>query len=209
MRALITGGSGTVGAALVREFARDHEVIFTYLNNSERASRLEKEVGARAVKCDVTDRDTIFKITSEYPYFDFLINNAGIWQFKLFSDITTYEWEKMLAVNLSGAFNFTQAVLPAMLRRKKGTIVNISSLWGEVGASCEVHYSAAKAGLIGFSKALAKEVEPSGVRVFHISPGAIEGSMNADFSKDELQDACPDGKILTPTDIAAWVRSFI
>jgi 3-oxoacyl-[acyl-carrier protein] reductase len=137
-----------------------------------------------------------------------LINNAGISQIKLFGDITSEDWEKMLAVNLTGAFNVTQAVLPAMLRRKSGVIINVSSIWGEVGASCEVHYSAAKAGLIGFSKALAKEVEPSGIRVHYIAPGAVESPMNAGFSTEDLQEACPTGKVLTPEDVAKEIRKI-
>lgn len=206
-RALITGGSGAIGAALVREFASDYEVIFTYLNNAENAANLEKETGACAVKCDVCDREGIFKLINEYPHFDLLINNAGISQIKLFTDTTPRDWEEMLAVNLTGAFNFAQAVLPAMLRRKSGVIINVSSVWGETGASCEVAYSAAKAGLIGFSKALAKEVEPSGVFVGYIAPGAVESPMNAGFSEAELIEAT--GELLKPEDVAKNIKNLI
>ncbi|MDR2558137.1 MAG: SDR family NAD(P)-dependent oxidoreductase [Oscillospiraceae bacterium] len=199
MRALITGGSGAIGKALVREFSSDYEVIFTYLNNIE----------AGGIRCDITDRAAVFKLINEYPHFDLLINNAGISDIKLFTDITIDEWNRMLAVNLTGAFNVTQAVLPAMIRRKSGVIVNVSSIWGEIGASCEVHYSAAKAGLIGFSKALAKEVEPSGVRVCYIAPGAVESPMNNGFTKKELLAACPDGKVLMPEEVAKEVRQII
>ncbi|MCL1824016.1 MAG: SDR family NAD(P)-dependent oxidoreductase [Oscillospiraceae bacterium] len=222
MRALITGGSGAIGAALVREFSAgssgiNYEVIFTYLHNEKAALSLAEETGARAEKCDVRDRESVFKIIKEYsqwtlhPHFDLLINNAGISQIKLFTDITAEEWEDMLAVNLTGAFNFTQAVLPEMLRRKSGTIINISSIWGEIGASCEVHYSAAKAGLIGFTKALAKEVEPSGIKVHYIAPGAVESPMNSGFSEEDLQGACVNsgGKILKPEDIAREVRRIL
>jgi len=198
MRALITGGSGAIGQALVKEFGSDYEVIFTYLNN---------EV-AGGIKCDITDREAIYKIVQEYPHFDLLINNAGISQIKLFTETTAGDWERMLAVNLTGAFNVTQAVLPAMLRRKSGVIINVSSIWGEVGASCEVAYSAAKAGLIGFSKALAKEVEPSGIKVHYIAPGAVESPMNAGFSEEDLKEACPTGKVLTPQEIAKQVRKL-
>jgi 3-oxoacyl-[acyl-carrier protein] reductase len=208
-RALITGGSGAIGAALVREFISDYEVIFTYLNNETAALRIAAQTGSCAVKCDVTDREAVFKIISEYPHFDLLVNNAGISSVKLFTDITIDEWNKMLNVNLTGAFNFSQAVLPAMIRRKSGVIVNISSIWGEIGASCEVHYSAAKAGLIGFTKALAKEVEPSGVRVLYITPGAVESPMNAGFSEEELLGACPSGKILKPEDVAKEIRFLL
>jgi 3-oxoacyl-[acyl-carrier protein] reductase len=198
-RALITGGSGAIGAALVREFSSDYEVIFTYLNN----------YAAGGIKCDITDRKAVFDFVNKYPHFDLLINNAGISQIKLFSDITPEDWNNMLAVNLTGAFNVTQAVLPAMLRRKSGVIVNISSIWGEVGASCEVHYSAAKAGLIGFSKALAKEAELSNIRVHYIAPGAVKSPMNSGFTEEELLAACPDGKIKTPEEIAKEIRKLI
>ena len=198
MRALITGGSGAIGQALVREFSSDYEVIFTYLNNPAEGG----------VKCDVTDREAVFKLVNQYPHFDLLINNAGISQYKLFTDITVGDWERMLAVNLTGAFNVTQAVLPAMLRRKSGVIINVSSVWGEVGASCEVAYSAAKAGLTGFSKALAQEVEPSGIKVHYIALGAVESPMNAGFSEDELLAACPNGRILTPEEAAREIRKL-
>jgi 3-oxoacyl-[acyl-carrier protein] reductase len=198
-RALITGGSGAIGSALVREFSADYEVIFTYLNNEVTGG----------VKCDITDRKAVFKLINEYPHVNLLINNAGISQYKLFTDITIDEWNRMFAVNLTGAFNVTQAVLPAMIRRKSGVIVNISSIWGEVGASCEVAYSAAKAGLIGFTKALAKEVEPSGIKVHYIAPGAVESPMNIGFSEEELLSASPSGKILTPEDVAREVRRIV
>jgi 3-oxoacyl-[acyl-carrier protein] reductase len=112
----------------------------------------------------------------------------------------------MFAVNLTGAFNVAQAVIPAMIRRKSGTIINVSSIWGEVGASCEVAYSAAKAGLIGFSKALAKEVEPSGIKVHYIAPGAVISPMNDGFTEEELMAACPGGRILKPEDVAKDIR---
>jgi 3-oxoacyl-[acyl-carrier protein] reductase len=198
-RALITGGSGAIGAALVREFSSDHEVIFTCLNNPV----------AGGVRCDVTDREAVFALVNEYPHFNLVINNAGISQIKLFTDITVDEWERMLAVNLTGAFNVTQAALPAMIRRKSGIIINVSSIWGEVGASCEVAYSASKAGLIGFTKALAKEVMPSGIRVHYIAPGAVESPMNAGFSQEELRGACPDGRVKTPEEVAHEVRKLV
>jgi 3-oxoacyl-[acyl-carrier protein] reductase len=198
-KALITGGSGAIGSALVKEFSSDYEIIFTYLNNET----------AGGVRCDITDREAVFKLVNEYPHFDLLVNNAGISEIKLFSDISCEDWNKMLAVNLTGAFNVTQAVLPSMIRRKSGVIVNVSSIWGEVGASCEVHYSAAKAGLIGFSKALAKEVEPSGIRVLYIAPGAVQSPMNSGFTEEELLCACPDGVIKTPEEIAKEIRKLI
>ncbi|MCL2696617.1 MAG: SDR family NAD(P)-dependent oxidoreductase [Oscillospiraceae bacterium] len=211
-RALIIGGSGAIGKALVREFSSDYEVIFTYLNNEACASALEAQSRTAGIKCDITDREAVFKFINEYPHFDLLVNNAGISDIKLFTDITVHEWNRMLAVNLTGAFNVTQAVLPTMIRRKSGVIINVSSIWGEVGASCEVHYSAAKAGLIGFSKALAKEVEPSGIRVHYIAPGAVESPMNSGFAEEELLGACifnEGGKVLKPEDVAKEIRLII
>jgi len=211
VRALITGGSGAIGESLVREFACDCEVIFTYLSNNVKAAEIEKVTGACGVKCDVRDRENIDKIIREYSHFDLLINNAGISQIKLFTDVTAQDWDDMLAVNLTGAFNFTQSVLPSMLRRKSGAIINISSLWGETGASCEVHYSASKAGLIGFTKALAKEVEPSGIRINCIAPGAVESPMNEGFSHEDLLGACSfrqSGEVKKPEDVAKAARTL-
>ncbi|MCL2108636.1 MAG: SDR family NAD(P)-dependent oxidoreductase [Oscillospiraceae bacterium] len=211
MRALITGGSGAIGAALVAEFAPDYEVIFTYLKNAEAAAKLAAETGTTAVKLDIADREAVFKTVEKYPQFDLLVNNAGISQYKLFTDITPHDWQEMLDINLTGAFNCTQAVLPAMIRRKGGAIVNISSIWGEVGGSCEVAYSAAKAGLIGLTKALAKEVEPCGIHVSYIAPGAVQTPMNAGFTAEDLQAAsvAHGGRILTPGDVAKDVAKMV
>ena len=139
---------------------------------------------------------------------DALVNNAAVAEQKLLTDITDGDWERMLAVDLSAAFYCCRAALPAMIRRKSGAIVNISSIWGLTGASCEVHYSAAKAGLIGLTKALAKEVGPSGVRVNCVAPGVIDTAMLAGFKEaelDELRGQTPLGRLGAPEDIAAAV----
>lgn len=137
---------------------------------------------------------------------DVLVNNAGISSQKLFTDIKDDEWKKTIGVNLNGVFYCCKNVLPQMINRKSGVIINISSMWGEVGASCEVHYSASKAGVIGLTKALAKEVAPSGVRVNCIAPGVIMTDMMEDFDGEtinELKAETPLGRLGTPEDIAA------
>ncbi len=164
-------------------------------------------------KCDVSVKSevdaAVKSVIDRTGGIDILVNNAGVGLIKLFTDTTEIEWQRILSVNLTGAFNCTQSVLPDMLRRHEGHIINISSMWGEVGASCEVAYSAAKAGLIGMTKALAKEVGPSGICVNCISPGVIDTDMNACLSSDDLEalaDETPLGTIGTPDDIAKCVE---
>lgn len=185
--AIITGGTGTIGQALVEVISKRYDVVFTYLSNKNKAAELESLYNAKAYRCDITDINVAKRIAMKHSC-DLLINNAGISQVKLFSDLTELDWYKMMDVHLTGSFYFTQSFLPGMISRKSGSIINISSVWGVVGASCEVHYSTAKAGLIGFTKALAKEVGPSGVRVNCIAPGVIAGNMNKGFTEDELND---------------------
>ena len=141
-------------------------------------------------------------------HIDALVNNAGIAQQKLLTDITDEDWRRMLDVNLSGAFYVTRAVLPGMISRKRGSIVNVSSIWGQVGASCEVHYSAAKAGLIGLTRALAKEVGPSGVTVNCVCPGVIQTDMLGGFTSGDLAalaEETPLGRLGTPREVAAAI----
>ena len=206
----ITGGSRGIGAECVRIFSKNgYRVAFSYLNSENEAISLANECGAVAIKADVSASEQITgaieKATAELGKIDVLINNAGISQSALFTDITDEMWRKMIDTNLSGAFYGTRAVLPQMISRKSGVILNVSSMWGQVGASCEVHYSTAKAGLIGMTKALAKEVGPSGIRVNCVSPGVIDTDMNKSLTEDDmdvLKSDTPLGKIGTPTDIA-------
>ena len=203
---LITGGSRGIGAAAVRAFAREGwRVAFLYRSSEAAAHALAAETGACPIPCDVGDparvKEACGQAVRQLGHIDALINNAGVAQQKLFTDITDEDWQRMLAVNLSGAFYVTRAVLPGMISRKSGRIVNVSSIWGRVGASCEVHYSAAKAGLIGLTKALAKEVGPSGVTVNCVCPGVIETDMLAGFSQadlDALSDDTPLGRLARP-----------
>jgi 3-oxoacyl-[acyl-carrier protein] reductase len=184
-KCLISGGTGTIGQGLVKEFSKDYKVYFTYLRNEKTAGELEIDYGAVGLQCDISNSENVRQLGLQC---DLLINNAGISQIKLFTDITDTDWNNMLGVNLTGTFNMCRQFLPYMIRQKNGCIINISSVWGVSGGSCEVHYSAAKAGIIGLTKALAKEVGLSGIRVNAIAPGVIGGGMNARFTAEEMQE---------------------
>ena len=210
---LITGGSRGIGAACVEAFAAAGcRVVFSYLHSEEQAAALCARWGGRvlAVQADVADRDQVTALFRQaeqaFGPVEVLVNNAGIAQQKLFTDITPDEWRRMLAVHLDGPFYCCQAALPAMIRAKWGRIINISSMWGQVGGSCEVHYSAAKAGLIGLTKALAQEEGPSGVTVNCIAPGVVETDMMAGFSaadKQALAEETPLCRLGRPEEVAA------
>ena len=181
--ALITGGSRGIGACAVEKFSSlGYKVAFTYLNSDDKALNLSKKFGALAIKADMSVSSEVSRavnaVLEKYGKIDILINNVGISEFALLTDITDDMWHKMINTNLSSAFFASRAVLSQMINRKNGCIINISSMWGEVGASCEVHYSTVKAGLIGMTKALAKEVGPSNIRVNCVSPGVIDTDMN-------------------------------
>lgn len=209
--AIITGGTGAIGKALVAEFSKDYRVVFTYNNNEDDAIIISDKYGATAVQCDISRTEEIKKLTTYIKNCGLLINNAGISQIKLFTDITDEDWNKMIGVNLSGVFYLTRSVVPEMVHNKDGSIINISSVWGVHGASCEVHYSAAKAGVIGLTKALAKELGPSNIRVNCIAPGVIDSRMNSHLNAEELlelTDSTPLGRMGTPDEIAHAARFF-
>lgn len=211
--ALITGGSRGIGAAAVRAFARaGFRAAFFYRADEAAAQAVLRETGAAAIRCDVSDPECVREACREAErtlgHIDALVNNAGIAQQKLLTDITDEDWRRMLDVNLSGAFYVTRAVLPGMISRKRGSIVNVSSIWGQVGASCEAHYSAAKAGLIGLTRALAKEVGPSGVTVNCVCPGVIQTDMLGGFTSGDLAalaEETPLGRLGTPREVAAAI----
>lgn len=192
---LITGGSRGIGSALVKVFAKNnYNVIINYLKSEKEAlylqsSLLKEGYSALVYKADIRKRSEVESMIKEgirrFGSIDVLVNNAGISQQKLFTDITENEWDYMLDVHIKGMFNCSQCVLPNMISNKKGKIINISSIWGMVGASCEVHYSTAKAGIIGFTKALAKEVGPSNIQVNCVAPGIIETEMNSFLDEEE------------------------
>ena len=162
--------------------------------------------------CDIGNfaqaQATVADLLTAYRHIDVLVNNAGIAHIGLITDMTEAQWDRLFAVNLKGAFALTQAVLPGMISRRQGAIINIASMWGEVGASCEAAYSASKAALIGFTKALSKEVGPSGVRVNCVSPGVIATDMNAELDADALgalREETPLQRIGTAEDVAKTV----
>ena len=210
---LITGGSRGIGSELVRYFKNNgYSVAFTYKSSQAAALALSEETGALAIRADSAiegDVENAIKTAIDaFGGIDCLINNAAISSFSLFTDITLAEWNEMLAVNLTGAFLYSKGVIPDMLKRKQGRIINITSMWGLVGASCEVAYSAAKAGLIGFTKALAKELGPSGITVNAVAPGVIETPMNNTLDaaiKESLAEDTPVGRIGRPEEVAASV----
>lgn len=199
----ITGGSRGIGECAVKEFSRlGYNVAFTYFKSEDKAKKLEKSTGACGIFCDVSKSEdvenAVKSATEKFGKIDILINNAGISEFALFTDITDEMWHNMIDTNLSSAFYASRAVLPGMISRKDGVIINVSSMWGQVGASCETHYSVSKAGMIGLTKALAKEVGPSNIRVNCVCPGTIDTEMNSHLSnedKDALINDTPLGKI--------------
>ena len=208
---LISGGDRGIGAAAARAFyAAGYRVAVFYYTNAEAAAALQKELpGVLAVQCDVASRascELAFRAAEQaLGRVDVLVSNAGIAQQKLFTDITPDEWQHMLDVNLTGAFHLCQLALPGMIRRKAGRILTVSSMWGQTGGSCEVHYSAAKAGLIGLTKALAKEEGPSGITVNCVAPGVIETDMMAAFTAEDkaaLAEETPVGRLGTADEVA-------
>ncbi len=210
MNVLITGGSRGIGRACVELFAKNgHNTAFLYRSSEDKASELCAKTGAVAIKCDVSDagevRLAIAQAVEDLGGVDVLINNAGIADLAFFDTITDEQWRKMIDTNLSGAFYVSREAVKHMLAKKSGVIINIGSMWGKVGASCEVHYSAAKAGLRGMTLALAKEVGPSGIRVNCVEPGVISTEMNAHLSEDDMKALCeetPLCRIGTPLDVA-------
>ena len=208
---LITGGSRGIGKACARLFSeKGYNVAINYLNSEKEALALEKELSnAAAFRADVSCRNQVDAMVSavkaRFGSVDILINNAGIAESKLFSDITEDDFDRMVSVHLKGTFNCTQSVLSDMIDKKSGKIINISSIWGITGASCEVHYSMVKSGIIGFTKALAKELAPSGITVNAIAPGVVDTDMMGGFSADEIKEIeteIPLGRLATPGEIA-------
>ena len=203
---LITGGSRGIGAAAVRAFVRaGYAVSFFYEKNVEAAAALAAETGAAAIRCDVADTNAVAQAVASLPPVDVLVNNAGISHVGLISEITPAEWDRLFAVNVKSIYNTVRAVLPAMLQRQAGAVVNVSSMWGQAGASCEAAYSATKGAVIALTQALARELGPSGIRVNAVSPGVIDTEMNAHLSpadRDALAAETPLERIGTPEEVA-------
>lgn len=187
-KAVVTGGSGGIGSAICRALAENGYYVYVgYASSAEKAALLAAEIGGESLEIDVSDVKSIDAACEKMGAVNLLVNNAGISEINLFTAISEEKSSRIINVNLVGAMELTRKLLPSMIREKSGCIINISSMWGEVGASCEVDYSASKAGIIGFTKALAKEVAPSGIRVNCISPGFIMTEMNSRFSAEDLE----------------------
>ena len=206
----ITGGSRGIGAEAVRQFtAAGHKVVFTYFRSELEADAIRLETGAVPVRCDVKHPDSVRiaaeKAVAELGQIDVLICNAAIADYGLITDLEESRWEEIINTDLSGVFYCVKNVVPAMISRKSGCVITVGSMWGETGASCEAAYSAAKAGVIGFTKALAKELGPSGIRVNCVSPGMIDTDMNAAVDEEAVQgiiDETPLCRIGKPSDVA-------
>lgn len=212
---IITGASRGIGRATAMRFAQEgYNVLINYLHSEQEAMRLlemlkKSNCNAHAFKADVSKHGKVDDMVSfcveVFGALDVIVNNAGVAQTRLFTDITQDDWRTVTDINLGGVFNCCQCAAKHMIKNKKGRIINISSVWGMVGASCEVHYSAAKAGVIGLTKALAKELAPSGIRVNCIAPGIIETDMLKDYTEaelGELKKEIPSGRLGTPFDVA-------
>lgn len=212
---IITGGAGGIGAATAELFAKNgYNTVIGYNTSKAEADALchrlrEQDCNVSVFKADVSNpkeaQNLIDFALKTYGGLDVLVNNAGIAQQKLFTDITNEDWDKMIATDLSSVFYCCRAAVPHFVNKKMGSIVNVSSMWGVTGASCEVHYSAAKAGVIGLTKALAKELGPSNIRVNCIAPGAVDTKMNKNIDKtvmDDIAEETPLCRIGTPAEIA-------
>ena len=219
---IVTGGSRGIGASIVKELAnKDYNIVLNYNNSEKQAKQIQKELLEKNIKieifkADVSKREDVKDLVKfaleKFKTIDVLINNAGIDQVKMFMDITDEDWNKMIQTNLNSVFYCTQEVLPTMIHNKEGNIINISSIWGITGASCEVHYSVAKAGIDGMTKALAKELGLSNIRVNSIAPGAILTDMNKGYTNEEIEDMksqIPLGKLGNPIEIAKCVNWLI
>jgi len=218
---LITGASRGIGNNIAQNLAKENIVIANYNNSEAEAKKLKKELEEKninidIIKADVCNRNQVKEMIKQtidkYGHIDVLINNAGISQYKLFTDITDSDWAEIMNTNLNSNFIVTQEVVKNMIHNKEGLIVNISSIWGITGAAMEVAYSTSKAGIIGLTKSLAKELGPSNIRVNAIAPGIINTSMNSKFSEEEInniQEEIPLEKIGEPEEITKCIEWLI
>ena len=219
---VVTGSSRGIGAEIVRELAKaGYKVILNYNKSEQCAKDVEDDLKKQGFtvdifKADVSKKDEATNLINfaldKYGKIDVLVNNAGISQSKLFTEITDEDWNDMINSNLNSAFYCTREAAKNMIHNKKGLIINISSIWGITGASMEVHYSTSKAGLIGFTKALAKELGPSNIRVNAIAPGIIDTDMNKEYSDEDIEEIkseIPLNRIGSPVNIAKCVKWLI
>ena len=219
---LVTGGSRGIGKCIVENLAKDgFNVVLNYNKSEKQAKQIKEELSEQGInieiyKADVSKREDVKKLVkftlNKFKNIDILINNAGIAKLQMFNDITDEDWNEMLNTNLNSVFYATQEVLPNMIHNKNGCIINISSIWGVVGASCEVAYSVSKAGINGMTKSLAKELGLSNIRVNAIAPGVIDTEMNSNLDnaiKEQIKNDTPLNKIGKPIDIYRCVKWLI
>ena len=219
---IVTGGSKGIGESIVKDLSKkEYNIVLNYNKSEENAKKIQKELKENGIlidifKADVSKREEVKKLIEytleKYKNIDILINNAGISQTKLFTDITDEDWNRMINTNLNSVFYVTQEALPNMIHNKNGCIINISSVWGMVGASCEVHYSVSKAGIDAMTKSLAKELGPSNIRVNSIAPGIIKTDMISNLKEEEIkaiEQEIPLEKIGIPDNIVKCVNWLI
>ncbi|MDO5555936.1 MAG: 3-oxoacyl-ACP reductase FabG [Clostridia bacterium] len=219
---IVTGGARGIGKCIVENLAKDgFNVVLNYNKSEKQAKQIQKGLNTEGIKieiykADVSKREEVKKLIkftlNKFHDIDVLINNAGIAKLQMFNDITDKDWNEMLGTNLNSAFYAIQEVLPSMIHNKKGCIINISSIWGMVGASCEVAYSVTKAGLDSMTKSLAKELGPSNIRINSIAPGVIDTEMNSNLDnaiKEQIKNETPLNKIGEPMDIYRCVKWLI
>ncbi|MCH5186368.1 MAG: SDR family NAD(P)-dependent oxidoreductase [Oscillospiraceae bacterium] len=210
---LVTGGSRGIGRACCELFAqKGFNVVLNYNKSGKEAMEICGKYGCFPVRADVSKRSEVEEMSrlvgEKFGYVDVLVNNAGVAKQLLFSDIDEEEWDRVFDTNVKGTYLVTHAFLPGMIHNKRGSIVNISSVWGITGASCEVHYSASKGAVIAFTKALAKEVAPSGISVNCVAPGVIDTEMNSSFGKEDMEyilEDIPSARVGKASEIAECV----
>jgi len=211
--ALVTGASGGIGSACAKKLASEgYKVIVHYYRSKEEAERIAARIGGDALQADLRSETAVDALVddvlAQYGHIDVLVNNAGISRVNQVQDVSNYEWDLLMASNATSAFLMTRAVLPSMIEEQSGAIVNISSMWGIAGGSCESAYSASKGAIIAFTKAVAKEVGPSGIRVNCVAPGVIETAMLDRYSPADLEalaNETPLGRLGDPEDVAEAV----
>lgn len=209
---VVTGGSRGIGAAIVARFAaRGDRVYFLYEKNHQAAKAVSEKTGAIAICCDVADGEQVKAAFARIPEVDILVCNAGICWYGLLSSMEEGDWDRLFAVNVKGIYHCVRAAMPAFLRTHRGSIVTVSSMWGQVGASCEAAYSATKGAVIALTKALAQELGPSGIRVNCVAPGVILTDMCASVGADVLEGLAQEaalGRNGTPEDVAQAVEAL-
>lgn len=203
---IITGGSRGIGAAAVELFsARGDQVYFLYEKDHEAARKVAQKTSATAICCDVADSTAVKAVFRQIPDVDVLVCNAGIVHYGLMSMMEEADWDRIFAVNVKGVYNCVNAAMPAFLSKHSGSVITVSSMWGQVGASCEAAYSATKGAVIALTKALAKELGPSGIRVNCVAPGVILTDMCGNVAQDVLEEMAEEacvGRNGTPEDVA-------